>query len=465
MSALSAMANAHNLQQLLDDAIVTSGVPGASLAILENDEILTCASGVLNIDTGVEATPDSLFQIGSITKAYTAALVMQLVDCGLVELDAPVSSYLSDFTLADRSAAKSVTVRQLLDHSAGFDGDYFVDAGYGEDRIENYAQQCYKEKLPQLYEPGQFFSYNNAAYVLLGRLIEKIGARTWDETLAEDLLSPLGLDETTSRPEEALRRRAAVGHMPNPATGELALTKHTFMPPSAAPAGTTIMASAADVVRFARAFFNNSVGAPGSLLSCRSTRAMLSASCDCSFLGNMHSWGIGWMLTDWSGAIIHGHDGGAVGHSAFLRFIPEKNFAIALLTNGVTGFGVFTSVVAPILERVSGGKMQLPPPPLASADMDFRRFEGRYERINAEISVSDKGDRLSVHFTPKLDPFGIFQSRGFDLLPISQTSFVTDSSGGAAPVSVHFLDPDKKGRPQLLHMGMRAFKRTSSRPA
>ena len=83
-----------SLQQLLDDARAKHGVPGASLAVLSDDEVSTVASGVLNVDTGVEATGESLFQIGSITKVWTTTVVMQLVDEGLVELDAPLRRYL-----------------------------------------------------------------------------------------------------------------------------------------------------------------------------------------------------------------------------------------------------------------------------------------------------------------------------------------------------------------------------------
>src|SRR5215831_7057692 len=111
-----------SLQQLLDDARAEAGVPGASLAVLRDDDITAAASGLLNLDTGVEATTDSLFQIGSITKVWTTTVVMQLVDEGLVELDAPVRRYIPDFRVADESVSEAVTVRHLLTHSSGIDG-------------------------------------------------------------------------------------------------------------------------------------------------------------------------------------------------------------------------------------------------------------------------------------------------------------------------------------------------------
>ena len=105
-----------SLQQRLDDGVAKHRVPGASLAVLQDDEISTVASGVLKLDTGVESTTESLFQIGSITKVWTTTVVMQLVDAGFVELDAPLRRYIPDFTVGDESVAEAVTVRHLLTH-------------------------------------------------------------------------------------------------------------------------------------------------------------------------------------------------------------------------------------------------------------------------------------------------------------------------------------------------------------
>src|SRR3954454_17008925 len=103
------------------------GVPRAPLAILDGDEVGEAAYGVLNIRTGVEVTPDSLFQIGSITNVWTATLVMQLVDEGKLDLDVPVVTYLPDFKVADAEVTRTVTTRHLLAHTSGIDGDKFLD--------------------------------------------------------------------------------------------------------------------------------------------------------------------------------------------------------------------------------------------------------------------------------------------------------------------------------------------------
>ena len=115
------------LQERLDDLREEHEGRGGSVAAARAAAVAAAASGILNIDTGVEATTDSLFQIGSITKVWTATVVMQLVEEGQVELDAPVRRYLPDFRVADGDVSAAVTVRHLLTHTSGIDGDHFAD--------------------------------------------------------------------------------------------------------------------------------------------------------------------------------------------------------------------------------------------------------------------------------------------------------------------------------------------------
>ena len=166
-------------------------VPGAAIGVYAGGEVFDFASGVLSHATGVEATADSVFQIGSITKTWTATLVMQLADEGLLDLDATVVEYLPDFGLADSEAARTMTVRQLLSHTAGFEGDIFTDTGWNDDCVEKYVATLKTD--PQLFPPGEMFSYNNAGFCVLGRIIEVLRGKPFDQALREHLFAPLGL--------------------------------------------------------------------------------------------------------------------------------------------------------------------------------------------------------------------------------------------------------------------------------
>jgi CubicO group peptidase (beta-lactamase class C family) len=131
-------------------------VPGAAVGVLAGGEVIDDAAGLLHRGTGVEATADSVFQIGSITKLWTSTLVMQLVDEGKVDLDEPIRSYLPEFAIGDEAAAARITTRMLLNHTAGFEGDIFTDTGVGDDCVEKYLGVL--GEVPQLFAPGEMFS-------------------------------------------------------------------------------------------------------------------------------------------------------------------------------------------------------------------------------------------------------------------------------------------------------------------
>ena len=121
-------------------------VPGAALGILRTgagrrrpDEVVEAAYGYANFPARIEATTDTLFQIGSMSKVWTATMAMQLVDEGKLDLDAPVADVLPELRLADAEVAKTVTVRHLLNHTSGIDGDVFTDTGRGDDCVEKYV--------------------------------------------------------------------------------------------------------------------------------------------------------------------------------------------------------------------------------------------------------------------------------------------------------------------------------------
>src|SRR6185437_12661017 len=140
-------------------------VPGASLGILrlgadgEPDEVIEVAYGYANWPAKVEATTDTLFQIGSMSKVWTATLAMQLVDEGKLDLDAPVAEVLPELRLADPEVAKTVSMRHLLNHTSGIDGDVFTDTGRGDDCVEKYVALLAEQK--QNHPLGVTWSYCN----------------------------------------------------------------------------------------------------------------------------------------------------------------------------------------------------------------------------------------------------------------------------------------------------------------
>ena len=226
------------------------GIPGATAAIVSGDRRATAATGVLNMATGASATPESLFLIGSISKVWTATLVMQLVDEGSVALDDPVRRYVPDLALASDQASGALTIRHLLTHTSGLEDDFTISSGdRGDGCIRRYVERL--SSLGQLHPVGAMYSYCNSGFVLAGEVIERVEGATFDDVLRARVIDRLGLTDTVLLPEEALLRAVAVGHVP--VDGSLGVAPVWSLPRAFGPAGATIAASAPDLLRFAEA--------------------------------------------------------------------------------------------------------------------------------------------------------------------------------------------------------------------
>ena len=288
--------------QRLATLAVRHKVPGAQLGILrytegEPDAQVVAAHGLLSLRTQQPATADSLFQIGSITKVWTATVVMQLVDEGRLTLETPVVEVLPDLHLSDADVTRAVTVRHLLTHTSGIDGDVFTDAGRGDDCLERYVALL--ADVAQNHPLGVTWSYCNSGYSILGRIIERLTEKSWDAALRERLFTPLGLDHTVTLPEEALLFGTAVGHVEGEDQQQKVAPVWT-LPRAVGPAGL-ITARAADVLAFARMHLAAGLAPDGSrILSEASAVAMAAHQVDLPekhLLGD--SWGLGWIRFGW----------------------------------------------------------------------------------------------------------------------------------------------------------------------
>ncbi|MGH9291785.1 MAG: serine hydrolase domain-containing protein [Acidimicrobiales bacterium] len=431
-------------------------VPGAVLAVLHDGTVTEASHGVLNKATGVEVTTDSLFQIGSITKSYTATMVMRLVEGGTLALDEPVVSYVPEFTVADPDVTKKVTIRHLLSHTSGIDGDHFLDTGRGDDCLERYVESL--AQVRQNHPLGATMSYCNSGYSLLGRVVEKVTEKTWDAALKELLLDPLGADHSVTLPEEALRFRAAHGHVAE-GTEEPQPAPIWGLMRSAGPAGL-ICASAADMLSFAALHLREGRTASGERLlqpaTARSMRQPQVAVPDRWTLGS--HWGLGWILFGW-GAEVFGHDGNTIGQSAFLRIAPKADLAIALLTNGGAGRDASEELHRALFAELAGIEVPLRlQPPAEPIEGDVTRYVGRYERASARIEMVEVGGRLqaTVTNTGPLAEVTEAKPQTLELLAVDpgEQLFVTRLEGVEGWMPVVFFE--LPGGEPYVHFGARA---------
>ena len=453
-------------QQRLEELAAEHLVPGAALAVRRlgpegtDDELVEAATGVLNKATGVEVTTDSVFQIGSISKVWTATLVMQLVDEGRLDLDAPLVQVLPDLRLGDPEVAGKVTMRHLLTHTSGIDGDVFTDTGRGDDVLARYVAAL--ADVAQNHPLGATFSYCNSGYTLAGRVVEVVTGSTWDEVLRERIIEPLGLTHTSTLPEEAILHRVAVGHITPDPEQESQPTTTWVLPRSLGPAGL-INATARDVTAFARMHLRDGASADGTVvLSPASTAAMQAHQTD---LPDKHSlgdsWGLGWIRFDWHGERLYGHDGSTYGQNAYLRVLPGRDgsggTAVALVTNGGHTADLFRDLYGELFAELAGVTIadQLEPP-AEVPDVDLARHVGTYQRSSVTTEVFQRDGGLVARVIPS-GP--VAEASGatveeLELHPVAPGLFATRFPGLESWMAATFYAlPDGS---EYLHLGARA---------
>jgi len=412
-------------QNRLDELRVNNHVPGVSLAVLVDDEIHELASGVLHRRTGVSVTTDSVFQVGSITKIHTATLVMQLVESGELDLDAPVIDVLPEFETADKIATKTITIRQLLSHTSGLTCDFTHDTGRGDDCLARYIEASKNIALD--CSPKMAISYSSVGYNVLGRIIEVVTGQTWDDALKDRLCTPLGLNSTVTLPEDVLRFRSAMGHIGLPGQDPEPCPTWNPLPRSSGPYGGVLCATAADIVRLAKMHLDGGIALDGTrFLESETVSAMQTREVNCvdKWTFSSDGWGLGWALYDWDGVFGFGHEGATMGQYGYLRVAPEAGIAIVLLTNGGGANQLYTSLFQELLDELAGVKMPDSfAPPEKPISVNYKPFIGTYKREGIVISITERDSKphLVGEFVDGMKDFA--PPLETNLVPVSDTVF------------------------------------------
>ncbi len=421
------------LQALLDEARRVTGIPGLSASVLHGDRRFDLGSGVLDCETAEPVLAESLFLVGSVAKPVTATLVLQACAEGRLDLDGSVFAALG-MQIAN-GAGDAITVRQLLAHSGGLDGDVFEDVGPNDDCLARYAALA--ARFEMMSPPGALFNYCNAGYALLGRLAEISFGGIYDDLVETRVLAPAGAVDATTRPETALFRAPARGHSVD-AAGRVARTVSPPLSRALGPAGFTLRASARDLVAFAAARFNDT--------AIREPQVTLPDGT---------AWGLGWKLITDRGVSFVGHDGGIADQSAALWFAPEHQLAVALCANAPMG-KAWSQFAWPVFEAVCGGAPRAPEIVAGEEVRPLSCFAGTYRNAGVAIEISEGAGVLNAVATLAGDGHAPIV---FALQPLGEGRFSTEIGGDT--VVTAFYDFSADGAPALFHAG-RVHRRSDS---
>lgn len=423
-------------------------VPGVAVGVYQRGEETYAYHGVTSLDNPLPIDQATLFQIGSTTKTFTATAIMRLVEEGRIDLDAPVRTYVPELRLKDEGVAARVTVLQLLNHTAGWDGDFFLDTGDGDDALARYVVAM--AELEQVNPPGKTVSYNNASLCLAGRVIEKVTGTTYEAALTQLVLEPLGLKHSHLFPAEVMTYRFAVGHVEREGTVQVA--RPWRLPRSSTAAGA-LVCTAPDQIRYARFHLGDGTAGGERVLRTETLERMKRATANAQGSSLGDEIGIGWLLKDAGGVRLAGHGGTTNGQQSGFQLVPEHDFAFTILTNSDAGHRLERELTAWLLDTYLGIAPQTPEPlSLTSAELEV--YAGRFASDTTIVAIKVEGTGLvaEVEYTeearaklrallgeiPNEPPFavGILPDDGFLVLggrsDGARGTFVREGAGIAA---------------------------------
>ena len=361
----------HNLDAVVtaySDANVFSGVV---LVAKDGKPIFSKSYGLANREWGVPNTVDTRFRLGSITKQFTAAAILQLAEHGKLSLDDPISKY-----YAAPVDWAPVTLRNLLTHTSGIPSYTAIPGFFGSpsrtDRTPEEIVALTRDK-PLAFKPGEKFAYDNTGYILLGYVIEKVSGQTYQAYIQDHILGPLGLKSTGYDVTETILPRRAAGY--SRAGG--VMHNAPFLAMSLPYAAGSLYSTADDLLAWDQALH------AGKILSPASVTAM--------FTDHGFKYGYGQFITTTQGHRLWAHAGGINGFSTDLARLPDDGVTLVLLSN------IQEAPIGAIFERAVGLYFE----PLASDEPSGRpgaaeldRYVGRYQLATVPLTVTREGDRL-----------------------------------------------------------------------
>ena len=323
------------LQKRLDQLRERYGVPGISVTILFPDgSSWVGVSGVADVARQVPVTTTTSFAIASVSKTFTAALVLALAQDGIVDLDTPVRTYLPELKVNAR-----ITVRELLDHTSGL-RDYFFHPAIDRKLLADPSRvwdtaDALKHVGKAYFKPGTGWHYSNTNYLVLGMLAERVGGAPLGDQVRARFLEPLGLRHTWYQPTEEASSEGAHGYRfasgakdapPIDLSDGSRFMPFTSVVTAAASAGG-FASNSTDIARWARALY------AGAVLSEDSIEAMLGDITRTEPYKPRVPYGLGVQRLDLDGSPSLGHSGRLLGFRSAVRWLPNEDLAIAVLTN------------------------------------------------------------------------------------------------------------------------------------
>jgi D-alanyl-D-alanine carboxypeptidase len=361
------------VNRLVDQSYPASA-PGAAVIVTDHGKVVyERGRGLADIAAKKPITPATVFRLGSITKQFASATLLQLAHEGKLSLDDPLSKFIPDYPQPGASA----TVRQLLSHTSGIQ-DYTEIPGWMVEANTNKAYtteqliEVFKDK-PAQFKPGAQWSYDNSGYILVGAIIEKVTGNPWYQAVNERIAGPLHLTTLRYGVEEPSITNMAVGYEPAGEGKFKAAQKINMSVPGAAGA---LVGTVGDLAAWANALHH------GKVLDAASYKAMTSKTKTAD--GKLNSYGFGMAVDEIRGHPTIGHDGGIFGFVTSSIYVPEQDVFVAVFHNSVPPVAPPDGVAAKIAMMAIGDAF----PDFHKQPVNVKSvgpFLGRYKLEGADV--------------------------------------------------------------------------------
>jgi CubicO group peptidase (beta-lactamase class C family) len=356
---------ADQIEERVEQLMAQQRIPGVAVGVSHRGEETRVQRGVTNTEHPLPIDEHTLFQVASNSKTFTATLVARLVQDGELDLDEPVSKILPEFRLADPNHTDRVSVRHLLCHRVGWDGDaLFVRPPRPAGLTAIFEPMA---KARQLVEPGTAWTYSNAAFSVAGRLLEVKTGKSFPQLLRDQLLTPLGMQHTFTDADRTVTHRVAAPHLSGREVGPVVLRRGGWQPgweiePHDTPAAGMVTC-VHDLMRWLRFQLGSLEGVDNAPLG----RAMLERTREPQLepYNATHGQAMGWAIWRTPAGDVLNHGGLTAGYCTYTAFLPEHELAFAILTNSTAG-GVLHTRLAEWLIGETTGQPVVKPEPLGT---------------------------------------------------------------------------------------------------
>jgi CubicO group peptidase (beta-lactamase class C family) len=381
-------------------------VPGVALGIVDAGSVTMRGLGVTGVEDPMAITEHTVFPIASISKTLTATAMMRLAEQGKVDLQAPVRKYLPEFRVQDEAVSREVTIWNLLTHTSGWEGQ-IAAPDRGEETLKNFVGTL--GGLMQLAGPGQAWSYNNAGFSVAGRVIETVTGMSIHNAMRDLVFKPIGLAHAGTTAGDFIANRFAIGHLVR-GDGPPVLQRPFVASTSVTAGGVGLCLT--DLLTYASFHLGDGTAASGERVLRRASLEQMRAA-QLRKQSTDEEIGIAWHLRSVGPIRTAAHGGTLSGHILLLELVPERRFAIAILTNSNTGWRLIQDVERAALASYHNATFRtnqaighrglvesLPAIEPLHVQPDLSQYLGRYVRPMNAVVVRAERDRLLVQVRP-----------------------------------------------------------------